>query len=140
MDSIRGTYLSNFWECAVEYEGFVYRNSEAAFQAQKCLNFLDKRLFTELNGAQAKALGKKIAIHDNWDMYRLVAMYTVVKAKFTQNPELARKLIATGDEEIVEGNTWGDRYWGVCNGVGRNMLGNILMDVRLELANEQIYE
>jgi len=57
-----------------------------------------------------------------------------VRAKFEQNPDLAAKLIATGDEELVEGNTWGDTYWGVCRGVGQNKLGKILMNVRQELA------
>ena len=60
-------------------------------------------------------------------------MLNVVRAKFDQHPDLAQKLLETGDEELVEGNTWGDRYWGVCGGKGKNMLGKILMRVREEL-------
>lgn len=38
-----------------------------------------------------------------------------------------------GDAELIEGNTWGDRIWGVCDGVGENRLGKILMRVRAEM-------
>jgi len=134
MNSIKDTYLSNFWECTVEYGGLAYRNAEAAFQAQKCADGYEQHRFIKLTGAEAKALGKKVKIQDDWDADRLQIMYDIVKAKFVQHPDLAKKLIATGNEEIVEENTWGDTYWGVCNGIGKNMLGNILMDIRLELA------
>ena len=51
----------------------------------------------------------------------------------TQNPELGNKLLETGNQELVEGNTWGDIFWGVCNGKGQNWLGKILMMVRDEI-------
>ncbi len=56
-------------------------------------------------------------------------------AKFTQNPDLLSKLLATGDAELIEGNTWGDRVWGVdlYRGAGENHLGKILMRIRDEL-------
>ena len=54
-------------------------------------------------------------------------------AKFTQNEELKEKLLATENEELVEGNTWHDTYWGVCNRRGKNKLGKILMRIREEL-------
>jgi predicted NAD-dependent protein-ADP-ribosyltransferase YbiA (DUF1768 family) len=63
-------------------------------------------------------------------------MYQCVKDKFTRNQDLKEQLIATGNEELVEGNTWGDIYWGVSRGRGKNMLGKILMRVREELRNE----
>ena len=63
-------------------------------------------------------------------------MLDVVRAKFDQHPDLAQKLLATGDEELVEGNDWGDIYWGVYKGRGNNMLGKILMRVRAELREE----
>lgn len=59
-----------------------------------------------------------------------------MRVKF-RNPELRDKLVATGDAEIVEGNWWGDKFWGVCRGVGENHLGKILMRIRTEL---QLYE
>jgi hypothetical protein len=60
-------------------------------------------------------------------------MESLVKEKFTRDTELGAKLVATGDEELVEGNYWGDTFWGVCRGVGQNHLGKILMKVREEL-------
>ena len=59
-------------------------------------------------------------------------------AKFTQNPGLLDKLLATGDAELVEGNTWGDQVWGVCDGVGENHLGKTLMRIRSELRNKGV--
>ena len=64
-------------------------------------------------------------------------MYSVCKAKFTQNTDLLKKLLDTGDAELVEGNTWGDRVWGVCKGEGENRLGKILMRIRGEIPEEQ---
>ena len=61
-------------------------------------------------------------------------MYEVCYAKFIQNPRLAKWLIETGDEILVEGNTWNDKFWGVCNGEGANNLGKILMAIRTELS------
>ena len=43
-------------------------------------------------------------------------------------------LLATGKATLVEGNSWGDTFWGVCRGKGKNMLGKILMRVRKRLA------
>ena len=57
-------------------------------------------------------------------------MQEIVQAKFEQNPVLAKWLLNTGDAKLIEGNTWNDRYWGVCAGIGQNKLGKILMKVR----------
>jgi predicted NAD-dependent protein-ADP-ribosyltransferase YbiA (DUF1768 family) len=62
-------------------------------------------------------------------------MLDALRDKFS-DPELRAKLLATGDEFLVEGNHWGDTYWGVCNGKGRNMLGSLLMKVREEIKND----
>jgi hypothetical protein len=57
-------------------------------------------------------------------------MGLLLMQKFTRHPQLARELVGTGDAELVEGNTWGDEFWGVCNGRGSNQLGRLLMEVR----------
>jgi len=56
-------------------------------------------------------------------------MYDLVLQKF-QYANLRKLLLDTGGQYIQEGNTWGDRFWGVCNGIGENHLGYILMKVR----------
>lgn len=60
-------------------------------------------------------------------------MYDICIAKFMQNKNLAQLLIETGDATLIEGNTWGDRVWGVCDGVGENRLGKILMQIRAKM-------
>ena len=42
-------------------------------------------------------------------------------------------LLDTGDLYIEETNSWGDTFWGVCEGKGQNVLGNILMGIRTDL-------
>ena len=49
--------------------------------------------------------------------------------KFSQY-EFFELLMLTGDAELIEGNNWGDTFWGVCNGRGENMLGKLLMEIR----------
>jgi predicted NAD-dependent protein-ADP-ribosyltransferase YbiA (DUF1768 family) len=63
-------------------------------------------------------------------------MRAVIWAKFSQNPELAKKLLATGDRYLEETNWWGDKIWGVYRGEGQNLLGKIIMDTRARLAKE----
>lgn len=73
---------------------------------------------------------------DDFDVVRTGLMYTAVRRKFVANHDLARMLLDTTDEEIVEGNDWGDRYWGVDppgSTNGENNLGKVLMLVRSEL-------
>jgi len=65
----------------------------------------------------------------DWEAVKDDIMYRCVLAKF-EDPILRQRLLDTGDQELIEGNTWGDTYWGVCKGKGRNMLGKTLMAVR----------
>lgn len=135
IDSFSGEYefLSNFYDAPVTFDGLTYRNSEAAFQAQKVLEKDARVGFTKLNPTEAKKLGRCVVLRKDWNDVKVDIMHAVVKAKFTQNPELAKKLIDTGDAYLEEGNTWGDRIWGTVNGQGANNLGKILMAVREKL-------
>jgi ribA/ribD-fused uncharacterized protein len=127
-------FLSNFFLIAVEYEGITYCCSECAFQAAKTLNMKDRERFISMAPGKAKREGRKLKLRENWDAIKDTVMLEIVRAKFRQNPELAERLIATGDAELIEGNYWGDDYWGVCHvELGKNKLGKILMQVRSEL-------
>jgi ribA/ribD-fused uncharacterized protein len=126
-------FLSNFYERKVKYDGITYGSSEAAFQAQKTLDIKERLQFASLTPMQSKRKGRKVALRPDWEEVKVLTMYEIVLAKFTQNPDLAEKLIATGDEELVEGNYWHDTFWGVCDGIGTNFLGKILMKIRTEL-------
>ena len=63
-------------------------------------------------------------------------MYDCLVSKFKLDKVLRFKLLDTYPAELIEGNTWGDTYWGVCNGAGKNMLGKLLMKLRDEMKQE----
>ncbi len=128
-------FLSNFYVAPVVYQGIRFENNEAAFQAAKCPERM--RDFCGLNPQAAKRLGRRVELRPDWEAVKYDVMYQVCKAKFTQNQDLLKKLLATGDAELVEGNTWGDQVWGVCKGVGENHLGKTLMRIRGELGAKE---
>lgn len=132
INSFRDEYyfLSNFYECPVTYNGLTYKNNEAAFQAQKCINLKDREKFCNLSASESKKLGRRVVLRKDWEDIKIKVMTDIVKAKFEQNEDLQKKLLATEDAYLEEGNTWGDRIWGTVNGVGANNLGKILMNVR----------
>ena len=136
IDAFVGDYyfLSNFYETTVTFDGITYQNNEAAFQAQKTLLPEERKQFAFLNPQAAKRAGRHLKLREDWETVKFDLMYEICKAKFTQHPELAEKLLATGEEELIEGNDWGDRIWGAVNGQGQNNLGKILMRIRGELA------
>ena len=134
--NLQGTFLSNFYECRLEYLGKTYRNAESAYQANKSGDPIVRNRFTNLTGREAKALGRRVVMRQDWDKIKLRVMKDIVTTKF-RNPELAMLLWHTGEQEIIEGNSWNDTYWGVSNGKGSNHLGIILMEVRKELFEVQ---
>ena len=136
IDSFFGPYrfLSNFEPCTVEYDGMTYTCSEAAYQAAKTTDVSLRIAFTTMNGAKAKFAGQRLTLRPDWNEVKVNAMYEIVKDKFSRNHELKLKLLQTGDLQLIEGNYWGDKFWGVCNGEGENHLGKILMRVRKELS------
>lgn len=129
-------FLSNFYLAPVQYGGYKFSSSEAAFQAAKCPERMGE--FVSLNPSQSKRLGRKLPLRDDWEEVKDAVMYEICHMKFFQNADLREKLLATGDAELIEGNTWGDRVWGVCDGVGQNRLGKILMRIRAEFANFRV--
>ncbi len=129
-------WLSNFYYCLIEYEGMTYRSTEHAFQAAKTLDQHEReKIRIAPSPAQAKKLGRQVTLREGWDEMRDGVMLQITRAKY-RDTELRKKLRDTGDAKLVEGNTWGDTYWGVCNGVGENRLGQTLMRVREELRDK----
>lgn len=128
-------WLSNFWMCSVDYNGFTYKSVEHAYQAAKATNVIEHDWVAEApTPGEAKRRGKQVKMVGNFDDIKDTIMYELVLAKFSQNRGLNEKLLNTGSEELVEGNYWNDTYWGVCRGKGQNKLGKILMAVRSELS------
>ncbi len=134
INAFSGTYsfLSNYYECPVTVDGITFRNSEAAFQAQKAAEPALRREFADLSPDAAKSRGRAVNLRSDWEKIKVKEMYRVCRAKFEQNPALCEKLIETGHEELIEGNDWGDVFWGMGDGTGENYLGRILMQIRNE--------
>lgn len=132
--SFQGEYrfLSNFWECDVPCYDMTYPSAEHAYQAHKTDDMNIRHLICGLTTpGQAKRAGQNVPLRHNWQAIQLSVMSTIVELKFRHNPDLMKLLDATGNQQLIEGNTWGDTFWGQCPlGVGHNILGQILMNVR----------
>jgi len=128
-------FLSNFYAFPeIEIHGYWVRSVEHIYQASKTDNLAQKaRILNAASAALAKKLGRECDVRVSWDAEKYDIMEGAVRAKFTQHYHLKLKLLATGDAYLEETNPWGDTYWGVCQGVGLNQLGSILMQVREEL-------
>lgn len=132
-------FLSNFYPSRINLDGMDYPTVEHAYQAAKTLN-PDQRLMI-LNlpyPAMAKKAGRKVHMRHDWDEIKITVMEYLLRQKFTGYHGLSLKLYQTGDIYIEETNTWGDTFWGVCNGKGQNVLGNLLMKVRKDI--KTLYE
>jgi ribA/ribD-fused uncharacterized protein len=132
IDSFRGNYrfLSNFFPALCNYEGIVYPTVEHGYQAAKSLNQdVRKTIAGALTSQEAKALGRNVVLRPDWESVKIQVMRDLIALKFS-NREIANLLRLTGDAELIEGNWWGDTFWGVCNGVGENWLGRLLMEQR----------
>ena len=78
----------------------------------------------------AKRSGRNATMRPGWDAIKIDVMRKLLRLKFSPGSPLAIQLISTGTSKLVEGNTWGDRFWGVCGGTGENHLGRLLMETR----------
>ena len=135
-------YLSNFAPAEVVLDGEVFPTTEHAFQAAKTLDKAAREKIRNGTPGQAKRLGRKIKIRDNWDEMRLSTMESLLRQKFLTDNEHGKKLMATGTQEIVEGNSWHDQFWGSCDCPecyedGLNHLGKLLMKIRADLLEEK---
>lgn len=131
----RGRYkfLSNFYPCSVEYDGSVYPSLENAYQAAKTKDPELRKQFLTISASEAKKLGRRLTLEQDWEKRKEAVMLILLRRKF-KNLHLASLLLETGDQELIEGNTWDDTFWGVCGGVGENRLGQLLMLVRTEVS------
>jgi ribA/ribD-fused uncharacterized protein len=132
-------FLSNFWPVQIWIDGMKFASVEHAFQAAKTLVPEEKiGIRNKLTPGQAKRAAKFITLRPDWFEIREQVMEELVRQKFTKHKALQLDLLATGEQDIVEGNTWHDVFWGVCNcethkGQGENILGKILMKIRKEI-------
>lgn len=124
-------FLSNFHFKKVVYDGEIYRTTEHAYQAAKTLDLDHRRVIQSVEQPRdARRLGQEVVIRPGW--YEGIRDDTMAEVSFQKYGDGQEQiwLLNTGDMYLEETNTWKDIYWGVCNGIGENKLGRLLMDIR----------
>lgn len=127
-------FLSNMYPSKFTWQGVEYRTVEHAYQANKAKTQKEKLYIASLDSPkEAKRYAKTMDVRPNFHNEKEEIMLTLLFCKFHQNPDLLEKLLNTGTQELVEGNMWNDKFWGVClkTNKGKNVLGNALMKVRM---------
>jgi N-glycosidase YbiA len=141
IDKFDGTefgFLSNFYPSKVKLGDIIFPTIEHAFQAAKTLDIEERLTIKEASTpGVAKIMGRGVKLRPDWEEIKISVMEDLVRQKFTNDPILKQKLLDTRHQILVEGNHWHDTFWGVCNNVGQNNLGKILMKIRAEFQNEQ---
>lgn len=125
-------FLSNFHPAMVKLDGETYPSTEHAYQAAKSLDPAYRASLRTCTAAEAKRRGRKAVLRADWEEVKIGVMLDLLRQKFASGTGLAVLLDQTGDRELVEGNWWGDTFWGVCRGEGQNHLGKLLKQVRAE--------
>ena len=137
----KGEYgcFSNFAPCPFSFDGKMWPTSEHFFQAQKFAGSDHEETIRRTKSPMIAArLGRsrKVRIRKDWESVKVEIMRRALDAKFRQNEPARRVLLGTGGARIVE-HTERDRFWGDGgDGSGRNMLGQLLMELREKLAEE----
>lgn len=129
------SFLSNFYPAPV----FGFPTTEHFYQAAKSHDPKHHKVVmaTPYPG-RAKRLGQKVKLRRDWETVKFKVMEKALREKF-KDKELCEALLATGDQELLEGNTWHDNVWGNCwcgkcrEIPGQNRLGKMLMMIREEL-------
>lgn len=130
--------FSNFAPYGFILDDKWWMTSEHYFQAQKFKNTKYEDMIRLVDSPmKAAKIGRKceLPLRKDWEEVKDNVMRKAVYAKFSQNPKIKEILLSTKEELLIE-KTSNDYYWGCgTNGNGRNMLGNILMEVRGLLKN-----
>lgn len=135
--------LSNFSAFELRWKGHYFMTSEHAYHWEKFAHneawnaagsiAIQVRNATSAHDAFKIAEAGKSRRRADWDDVKVDIMRDILRAKAAQHEYVRRKLLATGDRELVE-NSWRDEFWGWGpNRDGRNMLGKLWMEVRAEL-------
>ena len=139
-------FLSNFYNHEILYEGIKYSTLEHAYQAAKTNDLNEKFMIRDCgDAAKAKKMGRPefITIRQDWMLVNLGIMEELLYIKFS-DPKLKKLLLDTGYKLLIEGNNWGDKFWGAVwsekeeKFVGANYLVKLLMKVRERLKKEVV--
>jgi ribA/ribD-fused uncharacterized protein len=129
--------LSNFSAFTLYWDGLRFDTSEAAYHYEKFPDWPEIRAYIKnapsAHEAFKHAESNKIARRPDWDDVKVGIMRNILRAKAAQHEYVRRKLLATGDRELVE-DSWRDDFWGWGpDRNGRNLLGKLWMEIRAEL-------
>lgn len=125
-------FLSNFHVHTVHFEGVAYRTVEHAYVAAKTTDeAMRERVRAIIEPGDVKRFGREhVVLRPGWNKMRIPVMENLVRQKF-DDAKLLTMLLETSPHELIEGNPWGDTFWGQSPiGNGENNLGKILMDIR----------
>lgn len=131
-------WASNFYRSPITFGSLEGPTVEHAYQACKTEDLgMIARIRNAATPGEAKRLGRKATLRPGWEQHKYDVMLVLLRRKFREHPELAYKLIEF-EGELVEWNLWHDNVWGVCNcagcpGIGSNLLGKALTQIREEL-------
>ncbi|MDR2102616.1 MAG: NADAR family protein [Treponema sp.] len=132
-------FLSNFFMADMVVDTIRYPSVEHYYQSQKTEDPKQaEAIRTAPSCDEAKKLGNRpeLRLRADWDARKAAVMAEALRAKFTQNPELREKLLATGEAVLME-NSPRDYFWGIgADGSGKNMLGNLLAALRDSFKNK----
>lgn len=131
--------FSNFAGTPVEENGIIYKTTEHYFQSKK---FKDKENINAVISAPTAHLAAQVGrdrtrpLRVDWEIIKDSVMYDALVLKAKQHPQFKKKLIESGEREIIEDSPY-DSYWGCGkDGNGRNQLGKLLMKLRDQLKKE----
>ena len=146
-------FFSNWYKSEFTVDGVKFINSEQWMMYQKAKTFGDdeiaQKILASTSPSEIKGLGRKVRNYNDtiWNGVRQIVVYEGLKAKFEQNPDLAKQLLDTGDDILVECNPY-DNIWAIhmsendprvqdiSQWQGQNLLGFTLMLVRTYLKKE----
>lgn len=124
-------FLSNFYPAQVKLGDITFPTTEHAYQAAKTIDRKEREFIARLNSpGLAKSAGRNLKLRFDWEDIKIEVMRELLKQKFAKGTDLAFLLSQTGNAYLVEGNAWGDTFWGVFHGHGKNNLGLLLMQIR----------
>lgn len=125
-------FLGNRYPCKFVWQGLTYGSAEAAFQASKCAEVSERKVFTNCSTDKAVQKGKELMPFPEWEEAQLDIMESILTAKFEQNPTLMKMLEETGNRILINGNNKQETFWGIdlYSWMGENHLGKIIMKIR----------
>lgn len=125
-------FLGNRFPCRLAWQGLAYGSAETAFQASKCEDVTQRKVFANCSTDKAVQKGKELIPFPGWEESQLDVMESVLTAKFEQNPNLMKMLAETGNSLLTNGNNKQETFWGVdlYSWMGENNLGKIIMKIR----------